>query len=245
MTLTCMVMAAGLGLRMRPISDLPKPLVPIAGKPLIDYTLDWLADAGIGDAVVNTHYKADILQAHLAKRNKPKIHISHEPILLETGGGIKKALPLLGNGFFFSTNSDVICIDGKEPALHRLQEAQVSMDVDAVLLLHPVEKAVGYQGKGDFFLDNDGILTRRGDKASAPFVFCGVQILHAKLFENVPEGPFSLNVLYDRLMSQGNAPRIRGIVHDGDWLHVGDPEGVKLAEAFFNSQQSFISKASQ
>ena len=237
MTHVCMVMAAGLGLRMRPVTDLPKPLVTIAGKPLIDYTLDWLADAGIGDAVVNTHYKADMLQAHLAKRTMPKIHISHEHVLLETGGGIKKALPLLGNGFFFSTNSDVICIDGKRPALHRLQEAQAAMDVDAVLLLHPVEKAIGYPGKGDFFLDDEGVLTRRGDKPSAPYVFCGVQILHAKLFENVPEGAFSLNVLYDRLMGQGNAPRIRGIVHDSDWLHVGDPEGVKLAEAYFTAHR--------
>jgi MurNAc alpha-1-phosphate uridylyltransferase len=235
MTPRCMVMAAGLGLRMRPMSDLPKPLVPVAGKPLIDYTLDSLAAAGIEDVVVNTHYKADILEAHLAKRTAPKIHISHEPILLETGGGIKKALPMLGDGLFFSTNSDVICIDGKRPALHRLQEAQATMNVDAVLLLHPVEKAVGYQGRGDFFLDSEGIMTRRGDATTAPYVFCGVQILHAKLFADVPAGAFSLNVLYDRLMQKGDKPSIRGIVHDGDWLHVGDPEGLKLAEEFLSS----------
>ncbi|MFO0389760.1 MAG: nucleotidyltransferase family protein [Alphaproteobacteria bacterium] len=235
MILPCMVMAAGLGLRMRPMSDLPKPLVPVAGKPLIDYTLDWLAAAGIQDAVVNTHYQADTLEAHLAKRNTPKIHISHEPILLETGGGIKKALPLLGDGLFFSTNSDVICIDGKQPALHHVQEAQAVMNVDAVLLLHPVEKAIGYQGKGDFFLDNDGIITRRGESLTAPYVFTGVQILHAKLFEDVPEGAFSLNVLYNRLMQKDGKPHIRGIVHEGNWLHVGDPEGVRLATSFLQT----------
>ncbi len=229
----CMVMAAGLGLRMRSFSDLPKPLVPIAGKPLIDHTLDWLAASGVQDAVVNTHYRADILEAHLSRRAKPKIHISHESELLETGGGIVKALPMLGQGTFFSVNSDTICLDGKRPALQRLAEAWDDTNMEAVLLLHPVEKAVGYQGKGDFFADADGIITRRGDRSSAPYVFCGVQMLHARLFTDVPGGPFSLNLLYDRAMQDSKAPRIRGIVHDGDWLHVGDPEGVRLADAFF------------
>ncbi len=234
----CMVMAAGLGLRMRSFSDLPKPLVPVMGRPLIDHTLDWLAASGVKDAVVNTHYRADVVEAHLVKRSSPKIHISHEDILLETGGGIAKALPLLGKDIFFSTNSDTICLDGKMPALHRLLNAWDDVSMDAVLLLHPVERAVGYPGKGDFFADAAGILKRRGDSAAAPYVFCGVQLLHARLFKDIPQGAFSLNVLYDRLLQQGKTPRIRGIVHDGDWLHVGDPDGVRQAEAFLLKKAS-------
>jgi MurNAc alpha-1-phosphate uridylyltransferase len=230
-----MVMAAGLGLRMRAVSDLPKPLVQVAGKALIDHTLDWLVAAGVTEAVINTHYRADVLEAHLAQRAQPKIHISHEPVLLETGGGITKALPLLGQGAFFSANSDTICIDGSKPALHRLMEHWDDDALDAVLLLHPVERAIGFQGRGDFFLENDGQLKRRGDNNAAPYVFCGIQMLHARLFADVPQGAFSLNLLYDRAMQHGKTPRIRGVVHDGEWLHVGDAEGVRQAQEFLNA----------
>lgn len=228
---TAMVMAAGLGLRMRPLSDLPKPMIPVAGISLIDRTLDWLAASGVKRAVVNTHYRAEIIKEHLSQRKKPAITISHEKELLETGGGIVKAMPLLGNTPFFSVNSDVICLDGAKPALARLA-AQWSESLDALLLLQTVDKAVGYDGLGDFFMDEKGLLTWRGDKPSAPYVFTGVQLLHPRLFRNAPTGKFSLTLLYDRALTTPHTSKIAGIVHDGAWLHVGSPDGVHQAEAF-------------
>ena len=232
-----MILAAGLGKRMRPLTDtLPKPLVPVAGKALIDHALDWLASAGVTDAYVNSHYKAELLEAHLrARRGQPHIHISREVELLETGGGIKQALPLLGAAPFFAANSDVICIDGQTPALHRLMAAWDDSKLDALLLLHPVAQAVGYDGPGDFFLE-EGQLRRRGAEASAPLVFTGVQMLHPRLFEDSPDGAFSLNVLYNRAMASAHAPRLGAIVHDGAWLHIGDPQGVAAADAWFSQR---------
>lgn len=229
-----MVMAAGLGKRMRPLTDaIPKPLVMVAGKPLIDHALDWLAASGIGEVVVNTHYKADILEKHLAKRHAPHVHISREDVLLETGGGVRKAMPLLGNHPFFVLNSDVLCIDGKTPAFQRLREYWDDAAMDVLLLVHPVDKAVGYEGHGDFFVGADGSIRRRGDAASAPYVFTGVQLLHPRLFAHAPaQDIFSLNALYDHALRQ-HPPRIRALIHDGDWLHIGDPDGVRQADAFF------------
>lgn len=227
------LLAAGLGKRMRPLTDvMPKPLVPVAGKPLVDHALDWFAHAGVHEVVVNSHYKAEMLEAHLAKRQGPPIiKISREESLLETGGGIRQALPLLGSAPFFSANSDVMCIDGKTPALQRLQASWDDKMMDALLLLHPVERAVGYDGKGDFFIDG-GQVRRRDPHERAPYVFTGVQMLHPRLFAQAPEGAFSLNRLYDQAMSfgVGKEPRLHAIVHDGDWLHVGDPAGVTKAE---------------
>ncbi len=226
-----MVLAAGLGTRMRPLTDhVPKPLIKVAGISLIDRTLDWLAASGISEAVVNSYYQAELLEAHLAKRATPKVQISRETTVLETGGGIRQALPLLGTAPFFSVNSDVICIDGKIPALHRLSQAWDDT-ADALLLVHPVAAAVGYDGPGDFFLDAGGTLRRRLDAPSAPFVFTGVQLLHPRLFDHAPDGAFSLNVLYNREMqSDGTLPRIRALRHDGHWLHIGDPPGLAAAE---------------
>ena len=234
MTYKAMILAAGLGKRMRPLTDdMPKPLVPVAGKPLIDHALDWLAASGVQDAYVNSHYKAEMLESHLKKRTSlPRVHISREVELLETGGGIRQALPLLGNAPFFAANSDVICIDGKTPALARLIAAWDDEALDALLLLHPVARAVGYEDKGDFFLSDDGQLRRRAPEEEAPLVFTGVQLLHPRLFEGAPEGAFSLNVLYNRALESGGGktPRLRAIVHDGNWLHIGDPQGVSAAE---------------
>lgn len=227
------VLAAGLGLRMRPLTDdAPKPLLKVAGKPLIDHTLDWLAASGVTQAVVNSHYKAKMLEAHLAKRKSPNIIISREEALLETGGGINKALPLIGGDIFFSANSDALSLGGKTPALTRLLAHWDEARMDALLLVHPVESAIGYDGRGDFFLE-DGKLRRRGEAASAPFVFTGVQILHRRLFDGAPKGAFSLNMLYDK-----NLSRIGALVHDGDWLHVGDPAGLKKAEAFLKTRRA-------
>ena len=225
-----MILAAGLGTRMRPLTDhLPKPLITVAGTPLVDYALNWLGASGINDVVVNSFYKADLLEAHLAKRSHPTIQISREDPLLETGGGIKKALPLLGMQPFFSLNSDTICLDGKTSAIARMTQAWDDASMDALLLLHLVKDAIGYQGPGDFFLGDNGTLRRRGNEASAPLVFTGVQLIHPRLFANSPEGAFSLNVLYNRDLS-----RVKGLTHDGHWLHIGTPDERATAERWFS-----------
>ncbi len=229
-----MVLAAGLGLRMRPLtSHLPKALLPVSGQTLLDRALDWLKDSGVEEAVVNTFYLAEMVETHLRKRTSPRIHISREEVLLETGGGIRQALPLLEGGPFFSVNSDTITLDGESPALRRLLVAWDENRMDALLLLHPVEKAVGYEGQGDFFLNGDGSVRRRLDAPSAPLVFTGVQLLHPRLFVDAPDGAFSLNVLYNRgARENGTLPRIHGLIHDGHWLHVGDPQGLAKAEGW-------------
>jgi MurNAc alpha-1-phosphate uridylyltransferase len=222
-----MVMAAGLGKRMRPLTEyIPKPLIEVAGITLIDRTLDWLSASGIEGAVVNTHYLYGMLEAHLALRSRPRILISREELLLETGGGIQHALPLLGSDAFFSVNSDVICMDGPTPALARLADCW-DTSTDMVLLVHPVDKAIGYYGSGDFFVNGKEII-RRGDKAQAPFVFTGIQLLHPRIFVDTPTGSFSLNLLYDRALAHG---RLKAVIHDGQWLHIGDPQGIQDAEA--------------
>jgi N-acetyl-alpha-D-muramate 1-phosphate uridylyltransferase len=237
-----MLLSAGLGKRMKPLTDnLPKPLIPVAGMTLIDRALDWFAEADIEEAVVNTHYMADKMAAHLAGRTQPRVHISYENVVLETGGGIKKALPFFADAPFFSANSDVVCLDRKTPALHRLAEAWDDARMDALLLLYPVSQAVGYEGAGDFFLEG-GKLRRRLGHASAPLVFTGAQMLHPRLFHGAPEGPFSLNLLYNRAIAEdGTLARVAGIVHDGDWLHVGDPKGLAAAEAFLSENRKNLS----
>lgn len=224
-----MVLAAGLGTRMRPLTNTtPKPLIKVGGHALLDHVLDWMSASGINDVTVNTHYLADQIESHVQRRTQPKIMLSSEASqLLETGGGITKALPWLGSAPFISANSDTICVDGTTPAIARLAQHWDDESMDALLLLHPVEKAIGYEGRGDFFLNPEGKLTRRTDNHFAPYVFTGVQLLHPRLFTNAPSGPFSMNLLYDR-----NLSRVRAIVHDGNWLHVGDPQGLSQAEAW-------------
>jgi len=224
-----MVLAAGLGLRMRPITETrPKPLVELAGRTLLDRALDALAAAGVEHAVVNTHYLGAMIEAHLARRTRPRIALSPEDELLETGGGVARALDRLGDAPFYVVNADIAWTDGAVPALDRLAAAWRDAAMDALLLLHPTEAATGYDGSGDFFLAEDGTLTRRGAAARAPFVFTGVQILHPRLFAGAPAGRFSLTVLYDRARAAG---RLAGIVHDGGWHHIGTPAGLAEAEA--------------
>ena len=223
---TAMVLAAGLGTRMQPLTDTrPKPLVTLAGRTLIDRVLDHLDAEGINRTVVNTHYKADLLESHLAKRDG--IIISPEPDLLETGGGVKNALPLLGADAFFVVNSDAVWLDGPTRALRRMVQAWRSEEMDALLLFQRTVAIRGITGRGDFLLDSEGHAARRQERAIAPFLFAGVQILHKRLFEDAPDGAFSLNVLYDRAEEAG---RLRGIVHDGEWFHVGTPEQRESAE---------------
>lgn len=227
------VLAAGRGVRMRPLTDtLPKPMIQVAGKAIIDHVLDWALAGGISEAVVNTHYLAPLLEAHLAARKAPRITLSHEDTLLETGGGILKALPLLGDAPFFAMNSDTICLNGASGhALQRLHDAWDDSAMDALLLLQPVAHATGYDGAGDFSLSPSGSVIRRAQDAQAPYVFTGIQLLHPRLFTDAPAGAFSLNVLYNRGMQKdGTLPRIKAIVHDGKWLHVGEPASIALAE---------------
>ncbi len=224
-----MVLAAGLGKRMRPLNNtLPKPMVEVAGRTLIDRAIDRLETAGITKVVVNTSYLADILEAHLRQRPSPKIVFSREAQPLETGGGIARALHHFGGTPFFAVNSDVIWLDKATPAL-KLLAAHWSDTLDALLLLHPAKAAIGYEGKGDFFLDTQGNIRRRAPDETAPYIYTGIQLLHPRLFADCPSGVFSLNILYNKAM-QAMPPRIKGIVYDGELLNVGDPEGQKLAE---------------
>lgn len=227
-----MVLAAGLGLRMRPLTDtMPKPLIPVAGRCMLDRALDQLTAAGVRKRVVNTHYLADKVSEHLRHRQldegaTAEIAVSHEADLLDTGGGVVKALPLLGTAPFFVINGDILWRDGKEPALRRLAAAWDDAAMDALLLVHPRDKAIGYDGAGDFDLSADGVLARRSG-ASAPFVFTGVQILSPRLLADAPSGAFSLNTLYDRAAAHG---RLHGLAHTGHWFHIGTPDGLRLAE---------------
>lgn len=217
---------------MRPLTDsIPKPLVPVAGKTLIDWQLDLLLDADISTAVVNVAYLGHMIEEHLKGRRQPEIIISREEEALETGGGIKKALPLLGNAPFFALNGDVILKAGAHSPITRLMEWWDEDTMDALLLLQPRESATGYDGKGDFFLGTEGTLRRRQPDEMAPFVFSGVQILHPRLFSGSPEGKFSMNVLYNQNMKEdGTLHRIKALEHDGGWYHVGDMAAIRLAE---------------
>jgi MurNAc alpha-1-phosphate uridylyltransferase len=231
---SAMVLAAGLGTRMRPITDtLPKPLIEIAGRTLLDHAIDRLALAGVERIVVNVHYKAEMVIARLAERVHPKIEISHEDVLLETGGGVAHALPMLGECFFV-VNADVFWLDGTEHALARLAAAFDPARMDAVLLFQRTTNAVGYEGSGDYFLDPLGVSQRRAEREIAPFLFSGVQLLHRRLFDGIPEQRFSLNLLYDRAQRGG---RLAAIVHDGEWYHVGTPEGLAATRARLTSHR--------
>ena len=237
-----MVLAAGLGQRMRPITDtLPKPLVAIGGKPMLDHALDRLSEAGVTDAVVNVHHLAGQIEAHVASRTSPRVTISDErALLLETGGGVKKALPLLGREPFFHVNSDSLWSETGRSNMSAMANAWDAARMDMLLLLARREGSVGFDGRGDFFKAEDGLLTRRGSADSAPLVYAGVAIMKPDLFADTPEGPFSLNLLFDRAIVAG---RLHGLVLDGQWLHVGTPEAIAPAEAAFAAAQSAPARA--
>ena len=226
---TAMVLAAGLGKRMRPLTDtMPKPLVPIGGRALIDHALDRLGRAGVETAVINVHYLANLIQAHVRRRRSPAIIISDERgALLETGGGVKRALPLLGRKPFFVLNSDSLWIERRKSNLWLMQEAWDPDRMDILLLVAARAESVGYDGRGDFVMSASGRLNRRGELEEAPFVYAGVAILKPHLFDDTPEGAFSLNRLFDRAILVG---RLYGLQLDGQWLHVGTPEAIVAAE---------------
>ncbi len=227
-----MVLAAGLGQRMRPITDvIPKPLVEIGGKAMLDHALDRLAAVGVAEAVVNVHHLAGKIEAHLAGRTRPRITISDERAeLLETGGGVTKALPLLGHEPFFHLNSDSLWVENGVPNLQRLAEAWQPARMDMLLMLAHVSRSMGYDGTGDFHLAGDGHLTRRKPGEEVPHIYAGVAILKPNLLVDAPKGPWSLNLLFDRLIAEG---RLCGHVMDGEWLHVGTPEAIPEAEKRF------------
>jgi MurNAc alpha-1-phosphate uridylyltransferase len=224
-----MVLAAGFGQRMQPLTNgKPKPLVPVKGVPLIDYGLARLSEAGCDTIVVNVHYLADQIEAWAKRNTSPRIIISDERLeLLDTGGGIVKALPLLGSEPFFVVNSDSIWIDQGRPALERLRAAWDSARMDCLLLLCPPERTVGYDGHGDFLKDAAGRIFGRVKPGEKGLAYIGAYLVHPRLFANVRLSKFSMNLLWDRAIAE---KRLFGIEHEGLWLHVGTPEAIALAE---------------
>ncbi len=229
-----MVLAAGLGTRLRPVTDtLPKPLVELNGRTLLDHALDRLTEAGVEHVAVNTHYLAAQVAAQLARRKTPTIDIVAERVLLDTGGGVANALAVLGE-MFYVVNADVFWLDGIEPALARLARAFDPEAMDAILLLQRTVSAVGYDGSGDYLLDPAGRPRRRREREIAPFLFAGIQLLHRRLFDDWDERIFSLVRLFDR--AEANR-RLHAIVHDGEWYHIGTPAGLAATRQRLSSHR--------
>jgi N-acetyl-alpha-D-muramate 1-phosphate uridylyltransferase len=231
-----MVLGAGLGKRMRPITDtLPKPLVPVAGKPLIDWGLDSLKEAGVARAVVNVHYLADQLEDHLAKRASPKITISDERnVLLESGGGIVKALPMLGRDPFYLVNSDTFWLDENEPNLLRLAETFDAGHMDILLMLASHEQATGHGDKSDFTIGSDGRLARFVEGAGKGYIYAGAGILHPRIFDGADNDAHSLNREFTAAIG---AKRLFGLPMTGRWLTVGTPDAIAPAQAVVASHK--------
>ncbi|MGZ5876031.1 MAG: nucleotidyltransferase family protein [Bradyrhizobium sp.] len=227
-----MVLAAGLGLRMRPLTErMPKPLVQVAGRALLDHMLDKLGDAGVSEAIVNVHYLPDQIIAHVAGRAKPRVIISDErDEVLGTGGGVVKALPLLGEAPFFHVNADTLWIDGVRPNLARLAESFDPERMDILLLMAPTASSIGYDGNGDYAMLPDGALRKRREHQVVPFVYAGAAIMSPALFAGAPSGEFSLTKMFDAANEQ---ERLFGLRLDGVWMHVGTPDAVHAAEEAF------------
>src|ERR1700716_3629045 len=231
-TTQAMVLAAGLGVRMRPLTArMPKPLVRVAGRTLLDHVLDKLGDAGVGEAVVNVHYLPDQIIEHVAKRTRPRITISDERNqVLGTGGGVVKALPSLGPAPFFLVNADTLWIDGVRPNLARLAEAFDPQRMDILLLMAPTTSSIGYGGRGDYAMLPDGALRKRREHQVVPFVYAGAAIMSPSQFADAPSGEFSLTKMFDRANEQ---ERLFGLRLDGVWMHVATPDAVHAAEEAF------------
>jgi N-acetyl-alpha-D-muramate 1-phosphate uridylyltransferase len=227
-----MVLAAGLGLRMRPLTDhMPKPLVRVAGRTLLDHVLDKLAAADVGEAVVNVHYLPNQIIEHTASRKNPRVIISDERNqVLGTGGGVVKALPLLGPAPFFHVNSDTLWIDGVQSNLMRLADAFDPARMDILLLMAPTASSIGYSGRGDYAMLPDGALRKRREHQVVPFVYAGAAILSPRIFAGAPKGEFSLTRMFDAANEQ---ERLFGLRLDGVWMHVGTPDAVGAAEEAF------------
>ena len=223
---SAMILAAGRGERMRPLTDsTPKPLIPVAGRSMLERAMDRLHRSGVQNVVVNVHH----LGSQIADRLGGRARILHEDRLLETGGSVRNALPLLGNGPFFVLNGDGLWRDGPEPMLGRLAAAWNPNRMDALLLLHPLAAAIGREEKdrGDYYLEPDGRARHRGTAETAPYLFASISVCDGRLFNGTSEGPFSLLKLWNRAEQAG---RLFALVHDGDWFHVGTPEALAAAE---------------
>ena len=227
-----MVLAAGLGVRMRPLTDnIPKPLVRVAGQPLLDHVLDKLGNAGVTEAVVNVHYLPDQIIEHTKRRTRPRVLISDErDQVLGTGGGVVRALPLLGEAPFFHVNSDTMWIDGVRSNLARLAETFDPDGMDILLLMAPTTSSIGYGGRGDYAMLPDGALRKRREHQVVPFVYAGAAIMSPSLFAGAPKGEFSLTKVFDRANEQ---ERLFGLRLDGVWMHVGTPDAIHAAEEAF------------
>ncbi len=221
-----MILAAGRGERMRPLTDsMPKPLISVAGRSMLDRSIERLAAHGVRDIVVNVHHLGEQIAAHLG----PRARIVREPRLLETGGSVKNALPLLGDGPYFILNGDGLWRDGPCPMLARMEALWDPARMDALLLLHPLQSTIGREPKdrGDYFLDREGRARHRGGADTAPYMFASVSLCDSRLFRDSPDGPFSLVKLWNRAEAVG---RLFGLVHDGEWFHVGTPQALAEAE---------------
>jgi len=228
---TAMIMAAGLGKRMRPLTATrPKPLIEVNGKPLLDHVLEKLRIAGVRKIVVNVHYLADALEAHLKSRDHGlQVVISDErDLLMETGGGLVRAERLIDCDPFLALNSDNLWIDGPADTLKLLASQWDDVKMDALLLLVPQARALNHKGMGDFHMDRAGRIRRRQKSYVAPFVFTGIQIISKRLLREAPDGPFSTNILWDRAIEEG---RCFGAVHQGLWFDVGTPQSIQLTES--------------
>ncbi|MEM6664896.1 MAG: nucleotidyltransferase family protein [Pseudomonadota bacterium] len=226
---TAMVLAAGLGTRMRPLTNAtPKPLVPFRGRPLVDYVFDRLGDAGIARAVVNLHYCPSQLEAHVSQRGGLDIVLSDErETLLDTGGGVKHALPLLGDTPFLVIASDTVWIEGARNNLHALMVGFDPDAMDILMLLAPTVTSVGLDGPGDYTMEADGRLKRRKPPLVAPFSYASAMVVHPRIYAETPAGPFSNNILFDRAEAEG---RLYGMRLDGIWMHIGTPLALREAE---------------
>ncbi len=224
-----MVLAAGLGTRMRPLTEnTPKPLIEVAGRPIIDHVLDRLAVAGVRQVAVNLHYQADRLAAHLARRTVPQIHTIVEDRLLDTGGGIRNALGRLGRDPFYVVNADIVWLEGPIPALHQLAAQWDGARMDMLLVLAPRIRALGIGTRDDLMLDQLGRVSVPAEGRIGPFVNTGIQLLHPRILDGMPEGPFSILDCWDPALAAG---RLHGIAFDGLWMHVGSPEALAAANA--------------
>lgn len=228
---TAMVMAAGLGTRMRPLTDdKPKPLVKVAGKAMIDHCFDKLAETGVEKVIVNVHYFPEMMESHLKTADYPfDFRVSDERLqLMETGGGLVQAQSLIDEYPFYCINSDNLWSDGSSSCLNQLAEFWDEARMDALLLVVPHSKARNYKGSGDFILDDDGHITRKPTGGEGPYIYTGVQLISKRLLRDAPGGPFSTNILWDRAITEG---RLFGLVHKGEWYEVGSPDAIAPTEA--------------
>ena len=231
--MSAMILAAGLGLRMKPLTNVTaKPLLNVGGIPMIDRIFTHLKEGQIKNVVINTHYMADKVSAHVKNQTGLHIQILREKLLLDTGGGVANALPHLGGDSFIIANSDVVITSGRKPLITRMIETWNPTKMDALLLVHPITKAFGFYGQGDFHMETNGLLKREITGSLNPLVFTGIQILKRTLFHSLPSPPFSLNFLYARAEANG---RLFGLLHDSHWMHVGTPEAITNAEANLRS----------